>query len=165
MLVFTAIWIRHMHHKETPNNAYTHDISPHIQATTHYMSHNINETYGRFSTLEGSTTVFLGACFFLFTAGVGALRSVSESSSAAKKLDWKILIRCVERRGRDWVAVSVWKKLQCSRHKKCIWCVANPQLLLTTPNQPMNCNQTNRWIANKWFIIPSLRTLYRLHLT
>jgi hypothetical protein len=50
-------------------------------------------TYGRFSTLEGSTTSFLrggGAfSFFFATTGAGALPSLSESSSAAKKLDWK----------------------------------------------------------------------------
>jgi len=42
--------------------------------------------------LEGSTTSFggAGAAFFLVaTAGAAAFPSLSESSSAAKKLDWK----------------------------------------------------------------------------
>eukprot|EP00984_Skeletonema_dohrnii_P017733 scaffold8141_cov139-Skeletonema_dohrnii-CCMP3373.AAC.10 len=47
---------------------------------------SVNETYGRFSTLEGSTTSFLGAFFLVATAGAGA-PSLSESSSAEKKLD------------------------------------------------------------------------------
>ena len=52
------------------------------------------KTYGRVSTLDGSTISFLRgglafSFFFATTDGADTLPSLSESSSAAKKLDWK----------------------------------------------------------------------------